>query len=366
MNEASFFRSHRWPLAAEALARGDDVVVVCGAGTGEETLASDVRCRVVPLSRSGFHPWREWLSYRAIRRLYREESPDIVHHVTIKPVIYGTHIATALSVPAVVNAVPGLGYVYTQRGLTARIRRVAVDLLYRVSLRHPNMRLIFQNREDLDAFVNRLRVAEDRVCLIRGAGVDLDRFHFAAEPVAPISIVLMARMLKDKGVREFVAAARIVHRTHPDWRFVLAGGLDPGNPSALSAPELDAWQREGEVSWLGHCEDVVGLLGSHHIACLPSYREGLPKSLLEAAAAGRVIVTTNVPGCREVVCDNVTGLLVEARNPQNLAKAIIRLGEDPVLRDRLRRAARDKAERCFGVEHIVRETFAVYDELTQL
>src|SRR4030095_15057042 len=195
------------------------------------------------------------------------------------------------------------------------VRRAFVNGLYRLALVHPRMRLIFQNREDLVGFVDAGIVGSARSYLIRGSGVDLAEFCATAEPEAAIRFVLVARMLKDKGVREFVEAARALHRVHPDWMFELVGDVDPGNPASLVRGELERWRDEGVVVWNGHRDDVADVMRHAHVVCLPSYREGLPKSWLEAAACGRAMIAADVPGCREVVRNEVTGLLVPPRDP---------------------------------------------------
>ncbi len=365
VNEATFFLSHRLRLACEARNCGFRVVIVCGEQTGESQLAAHgFEYRTIPLSRSSFNPLRELRTYLALKQVYRAEQPDLVHHVTIKPVIYGTRIARRMQVAAVVNAIPGLGFVFTRRGKWAWLRRRLVSAMYRSALRHPNMRLILQNREDLDGFIANMHVAPSQTCLIRGAGVDLEEFSFAPEPEAPLSFILVARMLADKGVRQFVEAARNVKALKPSWRFTLLGGVDPGNPASLSAAELESWDAEGVVHWAGHRTDVVDCMRDHHIVCLPTYyREGLPKSLLEAAAIGRAMIASDIPGCRDIVRDGVTGLAVAPRDAPALAAAMVRLGEDGALRERLRNAARSRAEEIFSVEDVVHDTFLVYEEL---
>jgi len=364
VNDAGFFKSHRLRLAQEALARGYEPVVACGTATGEAALGEHgVRCRSFDLSRSGLNPLRDLNTFLALLRIYREEAPDIVHHVTIKPVIYGTLASRFARVPAVVNAIPGMGFVFTQRGFTARVVRNLVNLLYRIALSHDNMRFIFQNREDLQSFVEHTVIPEQLTYLIRGSGIDLNEFPYTPEPPGAITFVLVARMLSDKGIREFVEAARSLRVSHPQWRFVLVGGVDRGNPSSLTEAELEAWNAEGVVEWLGHRTDVRELLAKSHVVCLPSYREGLPKSLLEASGIGRPMIASNVPGCREVVRDGITGLLVEPRDSAALAGAMQRLGQDQVLRARLGRAARERAEALYSIEDVVRDTFLIYDEL---
>ncbi len=364
VNDAGFFRSHRLRLAQEALRRGFEPVVACGESTGEDTLEEfGIRCRAFDLSRSGLNPLRDLKTFFALLRIYRDEAPDIVHHVTIKPVIYGTLASRFAHVPAVVNAIPGMGFVFTQRGFNARVVRGLVNLLYKIALNHDNMRYIFQNREDLQSFVENTVIPEHATYLIRGSGIDLNEFPCTPEPPEPVTFVLVARMLSDKGIREFVAAARRVRLLQPNWRFQLVGGVDAGNPSSLTEVELIAWNAEGVVEWLGHRADVHAILGRSHVVCLPSYREGLPKSLLEASAAGRPMIASNVPGCREVVRDGITGLLVEPRDSTALADAMLRLGQDPVLRRKLGKAARERAEGLYSIEDVVRDTFLIYDEL---
>jgi glycosyltransferase involved in cell wall biosynthesis len=364
VNDAGFFKSHRLHLALEAIDRGYEPVVACGTATGESSLGEyGIRCRSFALSRSGLNPLRDFGSFIELLRIYRDEMPDIVHHVTIKPVIYGTLASRFARVPAVVNAIPGMGFVFTQLGFRARLIRSLVNLLYRAALSHNNMRFIFQNREDLQNFVDHTVIPEKLTYLIRGSGIDLNAFPFTPEPPEPVTFVLLARMLRDKGIHEFVEAARRVHALQPQWRFVLAGGIDRGNPSSLTEAELNAWNADGVVEWLGHRADVCAILGAAHVVCLPSYREGLPKSLLEASGIGRPMIASNVPGCREVVRDGITGLLVEPRDSAALADAMLRLGRDPALRAKLGRAARERAEALYSIDDVVRDTFLIYDEL---
>ena len=365
VNEARFFLSHRLPLGLEAQARGYEVVVVTAPGTSEEQLAQyGFRHIAVPMSRSGFVLRQELATYRAMKRTYLAEQPDLVHHVTIKPVIYGSFAARATGVKAVVNAVPGMGFVFSRRGMRASILRSLVNLLYRLAFSHPNMRVIFQNSEDLRGFLGHAIVRREHTVLIRGSGVDMDEFRPSAEPDGPMTFILLARMLRDKGVFEFARASAIARQQHPDWRFQLAGGVDPGNPTSLSEAELCGLESQYSVEWLGHCEGVVELLQNAHVVCLPTYyREGVPKTLLEAAAAGRPMIVSDIAGCREVVTDGVTGLLVPTREVEALAQAMLRMGEDEVLRARCGRAAREKAEAVFSVDDVVEHTFRVYDDL---
>ena len=364
VNEANFFLSHRLRLAQEARARNAEVLIVCGKGTGEEKFADyGLRVRTISMSRSGFRPFKELSTFQALRRLYRQEQPDLVHHVTIKPVIYGTPAARMAGVKAVVNAVPGMGFVFTGQGLLARLRRMSVNLLYRLAMSHPNMRVIFQNNEDLEGFVSHTLLPRTSASLIRGSGVDLSRFVATPEPAEPITFLLIGRMLRHKGVYEYVEAASIVAKQHPDWRFLLVGDVDPGNPASLSREELNTWHQAGQIEWLGHRDDVAALIANCHVICLPSYREGLPKTLLEASACARPMISSDAAGCREVVREGVNGLIVPVRDHVSLAQAMQKLGHDADLRERFGRAARAKAEAVFSIEEVVIHTFRVYEEL---
>ena len=366
VNEASFFFSHRLRLAQEAKRRGADVTLVCGANTGEyEATRHDLKVITLPLSRSGVNPLTEFRTFVHLLRLYRRLQPDLVHHVTIKPVVYGSLAARLTRIAGVVNAVPGMGFVFTARGFMAMLRRFFISNLYRLALGHPNMRVIFQNREDLNLFVGSSIVRPEQSVMIRGSGVDLSEYDPVPEPsTESIVFVLIARMLRDKGIGEFVDAARKVKLNYPNWDFWLVGDIDPGNPGSLKIEDLLAWDRAGIVHWLGHREDVPEILQLSHVLVLPSYyREGLPKTLLEAGAAERAIIASRVAGCLEFVTDGVTGLIVAPRDVEDLAAAMVRLGNDASLRRRLAQAARSKVEAIFRVEDVVRDTFVVYQQL---
>jgi glycosyltransferase involved in cell wall biosynthesis len=363
VNAAWFFISHRLPIAEAARKAGYDVHIAAGSATDSE---------VQYLENSGFHFHRLILK-RASRnplhnaaivlqlfRLYRQVRPRVVHHVTIKPVILGTLVARLLGIHDVVNAVSGLGYSFSSASIEARLFRSIVGLAYRTCLNHPRMTVIFQNPDDRADFSKWTGITSLKSVLIAGSGVDLDKFSPTAEPMGTIRIVLPARMLRDKGVVEFAAAIGQLRTNGFTVEGILAGGLDPENPENLTEFDLQELERRHGVRWIGHCVDIAALFSQTHIVCLPSYREGLPKALIEASAAGRAIVTTNVPGCRDVVEDGVTGVLVPPRQFGLLAEALEKLIMDSGLRLRLGRAARSRAEREFGIEQIVNQTLGLY------
>jgi glycosyltransferase involved in cell wall biosynthesis len=364
VNSADFFVSHRMALGVAALDRGHDVHVATPVGPGAERIArAGMTFHEVPLHRSAARPGPELLSVVSLVRLYAALAPDLVHHVTIKPVLYGGLASRLLKVPAVVHAVSGLGYVFLARGRVAAVRRALVRSAYRSAFRHPNLRVIFQNEDDRDDFVRERLVRPDDTTIIRGSGVDLTEFTPSPEPPAPVTVLFPGRMLADKGVRELVDAARVLRREGHSLRVLLAGPTDRANPASVSEAELHGWEREGVVEWLGQRDDMPTLFRSAHIVCLPSYREGLPKALLEAAASARAIITTDVPGCREVVREGDNGLLVPVRDALALATALRRLCVDAAERARMGARSRARAEAEFSVERVAGQTMHVYDEL---
>ncbi len=362
VNVPWFFVSHRLQLARAARLAGYDVHIATGRDTGAETLqAENFPLHFLPLSRSGKSMLGELV---AIARLYRRLRPNLVHHITIKPVLLGSVAARLCGVPSIVNALPGLGYVFVARDSMAAWRRRLILLAYRLALGHVNQRIIFQNEEDMRQFLGRRLVQPADCALIRGAGVDLAKFSPTPEPPGKPVVLLASRMLEQKGVGEFVAAADQLRSRGVHARFLLAGDPDPANPASIPAHKLQEWQQSGTVEWLGFQQDVADLMGRVHIVCLPSYGgEGVPKVLLEALASGRPLVTTDVPGCRELVTEGRCGLLVPVRDVGALAAALARLIDAPELRERMGRSGRALALAEYSVEHVVEATLAVYREL---
>ena len=365
VNVAWFFLSHRLAVARAARDAGFDVHVTADVGSDEEVAAilkEELTFHRVRLSRGGLLPTRD-LSYLAqLTSVMRHVKPDLVHNITAKPIVYGTMVARALGIAGIVNAVSGLGYSFSggqERWLVSRLLASA----YRFALRRPGIRVVFQNTDDIEAFVSARIIDPAQAILIRGSGVDLEAFALSSEPGGRPRVGLPARMLRDKGVVEFARAAELLRSRGIAATFLLAGMLDEANPAGLSQPELSQLQDGTGVEWLGHVADMPALLRSVHVVCLPSYREGLPKALIEACAAGRAIVAKDVPGCREVVNHELNGLLVRPRDTGALADALQRLLSDPTLRTKMGMAGRRKAEAEFDVAAVVRATLDVYRKI---
>lgn len=306
----------------------------------------------------------EVFSIAQLASLYKRLSPDLIHHVSLKPVLYGSLAARIAGAPAVVNGITGLGYTFVNGGLRKHLLRKALELGLTVTMSHRNSRVIFENPDDQNLFIQKGIVKRSHARLIAGSGVDTTRFVPSPEPPGCPTILLPARMLWDKGIGELVQAARILKERSIDFRVFLAGRLDPGNPASISEQQLRDWEREGLVQWLGNVADMPDLFAQCHIVCLPSsYREGIPMALIEGAAAGRPLVTTDMPGCREIVRHEHNGILVPVKNVQMLVEALHTLIANPNMRHEMGQKGRELAIDQFSKEIIVGETLDVYREL---
>lgn len=364
-NDMRYYFLHRHALAMAAREAGYEVHAALPGGEGEKDLIrSGIRWHRLPLKRGGVKPLHDAATLLKLYRLYHVLDPDIIHHHTIKPVIFGGLCARATGKRRVVSGITGLGHVFVSRGAWARARRKLVMGAYRFALGQSQSRAIFQNRDDMTAFLEAEVVPAGCARLIRGSGVDLAKYCVKPEPVGPPAVVLVSRMLWNKGVGEFVEAARMLKSQGCDARFMLVGDVDETNPDSIPTEQIRRWREDGYVEWMGWVEDMPSVYESAGIVCLPSkYGEGVPRSLIEAAACGRPIVTTDSPGCREIVRDGENGFLVPLNDAGALASAIDRLVVDRDLRKKLGVRGREIAEAEFSLERVIAETLAVYEEL---
>jgi len=363
VTEDWFVCSHWLPLIEGAKNADFEVVVVTRTNKHAGKIQK-VGARVIhfEISRRGLNIFRELMTVRQLMKIYSEERPDIVHHVAMKPMLYGSFASHATQVPLKVNWVAGMGWIFTSESRRAKLLQFGVRKVLGLLLR--GTEVIVENRDD-QAVIAKIGIPQKHLHLIRGAGVDTSLYATSPEPGGEPVVVLPARMLWDKGVGEFVETATQLKKRGVQARFVLVGEPDAENPASVSEQQLLSWQKEGTVEWWGRREDMPYVLAQSHIVCLPSYREGLPKSLLEAASCGRPIVTTNVPGCREVVSDGDNGYLVEANTTTALADALAKLIADPELRQRMGRHGRERALHEFSQEIIVAQALCIY-RLTKL
>ncbi|MEY4684006.1 MAG: hypothetical protein RLZ25_465 [Pseudomonadota bacterium] len=363
VTEDWYFCSHRLPLAIAARDAGFEVSVATRVNAHAEAISREgIRLIPLKLSRGGKNPLREWRTLWALFRILRNEKPDILHNVAVKPVLYGSLTARLAGTSRVVNAVAGLGHLFAIQERASFLRNV-VKLAFRFLLRGHG-RVIVQNPDDLQLLESSGAILKGQATLIRGSGVDLSRFAPSPEPPGTPIIVFAARLLWDKGVQEFVEAAKNLKKEGIEGRFVIVGAPDDENHAAIPSEQLADWAAEGMIECWGHRTDMAEILAGAILFCLPSYYgEGVPKVLLEAAASGRPLITTDMPGCREVVEDGVNGLLVQPRDIEGLTVAIKRLLSDSALRARMGQASRQRAEAFFGIEAVTAQTLAVYDAL---
>jgi glycosyltransferase involved in cell wall biosynthesis len=364
LTEDWFFCSHFLERAVAARDAGYDVTVLANDnGKSAPIRAAGLGFIAIPLRRRGLNPLLEIKTLRVILAAYRKLRPALAHHVGLKPVLYGSLAARIAGLRAVVNAPIGMGFVFTSRSAKSQLLRPLVRLALRLFLNPSGSKVVFENGDDLKSLVDDGSVRAQDAVLIQGSGIDVAAYPPAAEADGPPVVSLVSRMLWDKGVGEFVEAARKLRSENVPARFWLVGAADPQNPAAISERQLGEWRDEGIVEWLGHRDDIPAILSQSQIACLPSYREGLPRSLLEAMAAGLPIVSTDVPGCREAVQPGENGLLVPARDSAALAAALRALIDDAALRKRFGAAGRARAEREFASPIVIAQTLAVYAEL---
>lgn len=367
VTEDWYFCSHRLPIARAARSAGAHVIVATRAGAHAGLIERE-GFDLVPL------PWRrrstrlldEARSLVAIWQLYRRRRPDLVHHVAVKPVVYGGLAARFAGRPTQVNAIAGLGYLETSRQLRARLLRGVFNGVLRFAWRGNNVHAIVQNPDDVAALTGSRLLDPSRVHAIRGSGVDVARFTPAPEPSGVhgrLRAAYVGRLLWSKGIRELVEAARLLRARGAPVDVHLVGEPDPENPESVPGPVLRQWIAEGVVGWQPWTDDVPAVWRDAHLAVCPSYREGLPKSLLEAAACGRAIVASDVPGCREIAREGVNALLVPARDAPALALAIEKLSRDGDLRRRMGEAGRALVEREFAEPIVVASTLELYRRL---
>lgn len=362
VNDGAFFLSHRLPLAVAAKGAGYEVHVATADGPVVQAIErAGLRFHAVPIDRRGMNPITELRTLNALRSLYRAVLPDLVHHLTTKPVLYGGIAARLVGVPAVVNALTGLGYLFVGRSLKVVVVRPFVKVMYRVALQQRATKTIFQNPDDEEVFIAGKLIDAANTVVIRGSGVDMEAFVPSPEPQGTPVVVLAGRMIRHKGVADFVQAARILRENGVEARFVLVGDSDAGNPATISEAQLQAWQSEGAIEWWGRLDDMQRVFAQAHVVCLPSYYgEGVPKVLIEAAACARPLVATDTPGCREIARRDDNALLVPARNAEALAGALHRLIVDAPLRARMGQRSRQIAEAEFSLGMVIEQTLALY------
>jgi glycosyltransferase involved in cell wall biosynthesis len=358
--------AHRLRIARAALAAGYDVTVIAAEehGYGGRIEAEGFRFFAVPVVRGSLNIRKEMATLLALRQIYRRVRPDLLHHVSVKPVIYGSIAARLAGVPAVINAVTGQGYMSGASGLKGTAIRVAARTAFLAAFSAPHTRVIFENPDDLNAFVSHRLIARERAVLIKGSGVDAGRFTPAPEPPGTPVVLFAARLLWSKGLGVLVDAVGLLRQRGVELRLVIVGMPDAQNPDSIPVAVLEDWVAQGIAEWWGQRDDMPAVFHSAHVVALPSaYGEGVPVALIEAAASGRAIVTTDMPGCREIVRDGINGRLVPKNDARALADAVGELVDSQALRERMGAAGREIALNEFADQVVVESTMRLYDEL---
>jgi len=362
ITEDWYFWSHRLDLARAAREAGYDVIVATRVTDhGERIRGEGFQLEPLEMVRRSRNPFREVIAVAELVRLYRRIKPDVVHHVAMKPILYGSLAAWFTRVPSVINAFAGLGYAFMDE--RNELLRWCVKSALRIVIRLGHSVVLVQNREDQDRLVGEGVVPTFRARIIAGSGIDVAAYSMQPQPSGIPVVVLPARMLWDKGVGEFVEAARRLKQKGVHARFILVGRRDEHNPAAIPEIHLKEWVKAGVVEWWGHREDMPAVYAAAMLVVLPSYREGLPKVLLEAAACGKAIVATDVPGCREIVRDRFNGLLVAPRDSTALAAAIEELLSDQALREVMGQRSRTRVLAEWSSPRITEQVLGLYRDM---
>jgi len=356
-----YLYNFRLSLAKTIKDNGDEVLLISPGGAyAGKIMEQGFQWIEWQVGRQSTAPWLEMQAIRNLTKIYKHLRPDLVHHHTIKPVLYGGISARRAKLPSVVASITGRGYTFSGEGIRPKIIEKIVRPFYSRVLQSDNTQIVFENESDQDYFIEAGFVSSKQSHLIEGVGVDPEIFSYIPEPQEPVVVLLASRMLWDKGVGVLVEAARLLQKNNLEFRLELVGDPDPGNPTSIPSGQLHDWEDENLLEWLGWQSDMQRVFARCHIVVLPSFHEGVPTGLLEAAACGRPIIASDIPGCRTVVVDGITGLLVPPRQAEPLAAALERLILDANLRGKMGKAGREHVLKNFTQQQINQKTLQVY------
>lgn len=360
VTEDHFFYSHRLPIARAAKKAGYEIIVVTRITQFQEKIEAE-GFKVIPINliRSSLNPLKEIKIIYKLINILNTHKPNIIHNIAIKPIVYGTIAANFAKIPTIVNAFTGLGHIYTSDTYKAKLLRAFITKMLKRLFSNKKVQGIVQNSEDRNFFVKEKIISNTQLTLIPGSGVNINHFTPAPEPSGKIVVTYIGRILWDKGIRELVSAAQLILKQRSDIIFRLIGETDPHNPSSVPLSNLKQWEQQG-IEWLGYQENVVDWIHHSHMIVLPSYREGLPKVLLEANACAKPVITTDAPGCYELVTHEINGLIVSKKDVQSLQKAILKLADNADLRKQYGQAGREIVEKKYQEEYIVQQTLSLY------
>ena len=370
VNELSYFISHRLNVATEAKKKGYEVYICYGENKIKKNnfkIKKYFKFFHVLINRGNINPFTELNSIYSIYCLIKKINPSVLHLVTLKPCLYGGIASFFLNIKAIIFALPGLGTIYNSKKIKFIIIKNLTNFFFKILFRINNCFLLLQNNSDKRYFLKKKIIDKNKVKIIKGSGVNLSNYQFVKERANPIVISFISRLIIEKGIEYFISAAEIIKkRTNLNLRFRVYGSIDPGNPQSITKIELKKWKKDGFVEFFGYSKNINNVLKNTNIVCLPSfYGEGLPRILLEAAAAGRSVVTTNHPGCRDSIIPNVTGYLVPIKNSKQLADKLEFLASKNKIRSRMGKNARIFAEKNFSTNFIAQKHMKLYKKLTK-
>lgn len=366
VNNPEFFVSHRLEIAREAVRKGYLVSLACPDGKDIDQIESlGIDVHLIPVDRTNHGWFGQFVFMKTVLKICRQIKPDLCHLITLKTFLVAGFAAKLARVPCRVGSISGLGFLFISESFNTRVLRMVLRPLFSWVIADDNTRVIFQNDTDKELMIDYVGLKEQNSVMVRGSGVDLEAFPYLPEPEGRPQVVMASRLLKDKGVMEYLDAARLLKKKSVDANFILAGEPDPVNPATVLTDALQPYIDDGSIDWIGHCEDIADLFAQSHIVVLPSYREGFPKVLIEAAACGRAVVTTNVPGCRDAIVDGKTGLLTAVRDSAGLASAMELLILDPDKRKKMGQLSRIHADNHFAISSVVEHHLDLYDTFRQ-
>ncbi len=359
-----FFVSHRLGIARAAMDKGYEVHIATTV-TNQASIIQEngLILHELQMSRSGSRIIGNFKTFIEIVRIFRDVNPELVHLVTIKPVILGGIAARLTKIQGVIAAVSGLGSSFLDQGIFGKIKRYFIKIFYRISLSNLNIQVICQNQNDIEDVQKISKLPFSNFSLIEGSGVSLTKFKYSEDDNKIPNVIMASRLLRDKGVIEFADAARLLKESNANVNMILVGEPDPDNPSSITKSQVTSWEREGILEYWGHQKDMENILQRSSIVVLPSYREGFPKILIEAAACGRAVITTDVPGCRDAIYNGTTGVLVPEKNAMALAHSIKELAINPNSYKEMGKRGREMAESRFDVNNVISKHFEIYNQL---
>lgn len=361
ISEDWYFMSHRLFLAKYAISQGYKVSLLTKATIHKKEIESyGIHIVDWPISRRSANIFSELKSIFVLLKVIKNFKPDIIHSVALKPILYGAFCAKICKIPVRIFAFAGLGYIFSSSQFLAKVLRPIIVLIMKFLLKNKHSTLVMQNKDDQNIFLQENIVLKSQICIIKGAGVDLKLFSVSKNITQPPIVLLPARLLRDKGIEDFVKAATILKKDGLNARFVIAGREDPSNPESVDQAFLEKLKESNIVELWGHIDDMAGVLQRVSVVCLPSFREGLPKALLEAASCGKAIVSYDVPGCREVVINKVNGFLVEFRNIIGMSDAVKTLLLNNSLRESMGNEGRRLVIKHFSQEEIAMQTESLW------